>query len=102
LLLPPGSEVVYRVDAPIRTWRVYAFVEGENADLTAAGSSDGEHFGPLEVERRSFSSGAGDYGYLAPVLFQGSCPGGPTRLKIESGDGAAPVQIARVEIEYGG
>ena len=106
LELGPGGAVVYRVDAPIRSWRVFAFTEKPDADLLVTASSDGTNFHPLEVKRRAFSSGQGDYGYLVPVLFEGTTPrGNPKYLRIESPAGAdekEPPQLSRVEIEISG
>ena len=74
IVLAPGAAIEYRVDAPISAWRVYAFAESPNPELSFAGSTDGNTFSPLSTDHRAFSSGQGDYGYLVPVLFQGRSP----------------------------
>jgi hypothetical protein len=85
---------------------VYAFAESPNTELNFAGSSDGGEFAPLAVEPKAFSSGKGDYGYLVPMLYQGTSPDEEsTRLRIElpaAAEGSEPLQISRVEIDYGG
>jgi hypothetical protein len=86
--------------------------------LKVTASGDGKEFQPVRAERKSFSSGHGDYGYLAPILFQGSSlPSGARYLRFSllSGDNSAyveaqkppagggesafPLQISRVEID---
>ena len=103
--LAPGAAIVYRVAGPIKAWRVYAFAESPNQELRFAGSADGSQFAPLAAEQKAYSSGRGDYGYLVPVLFHGREPAGePTRLRIalpDASDEGKPVQISRVEIDYG-
>jgi hypothetical protein len=105
IVLAPGAAVVYRVAEPITAWRAYAFAESPNAEIVVAGSADGSRFAPLAADRKAFSSGQGDYGYLVPLLFQGTSPGGDqTQLRIElpaTAESSEPVQISRVEIDYG-
>ena len=105
IVLAPGAAVEYRVDAPIAAWRVYAFAESPNTELRFAGSTDGSQFTPLSADHRAYSSGQGDYGYLVPVLYQGtSRDGDVTQLRIElptAAEGSEPLQISRVEIDYG-
>jgi hypothetical protein len=122
--LAGGASVTYQVDGPIRAWRVYAFAPKDEVELTAAVSTDGKDFQPVKAERTSYSSGRGDYGYLAPVMFQGTgAVGGATYLRLslpedaqqaatddkKSAEGSPaaltnesgfPLQISRVEIDY--
>ncbi len=106
IVLAPGAAIVYRVDAPIAAWRVYAFAESPNTELSVAGSTEGGKFAPLKSDHKAYSSGQGDYGYLVPVLFQGTSPAGDqVQLRIElpaTAEGSEPLQISRVEIDYGG
>ena len=104
--LAPGASVTYKADAPIRAWRVYVFAETPHAELNVATSNDGQNFEPLKAKREAFSSGQGDYGYLVPIRFTGtnSAGGTVTHLRIElpaSVENSEPVQISRVEIDYG-
>jgi hypothetical protein len=104
IVLAPGAAVEYRVEGQIKGWRVYAFAESPNTELLFSGSADGRAFASLAADHRAFSSGRGDYGYLVPVLYQGSSPeGDATKLRIElpaTAEGAEPLQISRVEIDY--
>ncbi len=106
IVLAPGATIDYRVDGPIKGWRVYAFAESPNVDLKFAGSADGGALETLAADRQAFSSGRGDYGYLVPVLYQGASPDrNATQLHIElpaTAEGPEPLQISRVEIDYGG
>jgi hypothetical protein len=102
----PGGSVTYRVDLPISSWEVFAFYEEPAAELQISTSVDGENFVPSKVEREAFGSGQGDYGYFVPVLFRGEISRGATHLRISRpGDehvrDALPLEISRVEIEYG-
>ena len=104
----PGAAIVYRVDAPIRAWRVYAFAEVARYGSSASPArADGSNVRAARASTgKAFSSGQGDYGYLVPVLFQGTSPSGDqTHLRIElpaTAEGSEPLQISRVEIDYGG
>jgi hypothetical protein len=116
LALAPGAEIVYHTPGPIRGWHVYTFSPADDAKLAFAASADGNEFTPLDANRKSFASGRGEYGYFAPLLFEG----GPTDdvkswLKISMPAGgnksatAAPnaggkntpgIEISRVEIDF--
>jgi hypothetical protein len=122
--LPAGAAVGYRFDSPAHAWRVYAFAPKDDVELTVAASADGKDYQPLKAERTSYSAGHGDYGYLAPVLFEGVCPAGTAkylRFSLSGGEepgsgggpkstssapsptaseSAFPLQISRVEIDF--
>jgi mannan endo-1,4-beta-mannosidase len=116
--LPAGGAITYRLDGPVRAWRVFAFAP-KDVELIAAASSDGKEFQLIQAQGKSYSAGRGDYGYLAPILFQGSGIPGEARylrFSLPSGSGSAPsegqkpradsesafpLQISRVEIEVG-
>ena len=51
---------------------VDAFAQSPIRTLSFAGSADGRKFAPLASDHKAFSAGQGDYGYLVPVLFQGT------------------------------
>jgi len=100
LELAPGASITYRVDGPIQAWRVLAFAESAEAALEAAISVDGVVFSPVAVERRTFGSGPGDYGYLVPTRFEGqTVEGHQLRITLPA-DSEAPLQISRVEIDW--
>ncbi len=105
IVLAPGAGINYRVDAPIIAWRVYAFATSPETKLAVQGAADGGAFEPLPIDQQAFSSGEGDYGYLVPILYQGRITGGDCnqlRIALPVGaDGKEPVQISRVEIDYG-
>ena len=65
-----------------------------------------QEFSSLKIDGQAFSSGKGDYGYLVPIRFHGKPEAdGANVLRIAlpaTAEGAEPVQIARVEIDYGG
>ena len=84
-------------------------------------STDGQSFQPIVAERESYSAGRGDYGYLAPVLYKGkgsiakaeylriTVPASASRPAQDGqksaapapGEAAFPLQISRVEIDFG-
>lgn len=100
--LAPGASIDIRVEGPIKAWRVFAFAESQEVELTAAASADGQKFSPLGVDRRVYSSGKGDYGYLAAIRFSGSPENSvATTLRLTlPADAPSPVQVARVEVDY--
>jgi hypothetical protein len=91
-----GSAVVYRVSDPILSCRLYAFFPQAVSDFRCSTSRDGETYTPVPAQRRAVASGADDYGYWKPVLYEcRSLRGGARFLKIEfTGD----AQIGRLEI----
>ena len=94
-----GSAIVYRVQDPIQSCRLYAFFPKSVADFRFSTSRDGELYTRIPSESRPVVSGAGDYGYWAPVLFQCAPPTDDARfLKIEF---TGEAQIGRVEIRCG-
>ncbi len=105
LALARGSSITYRVGGLIRGYRIYTFAERPEAELTIAASGDGKEFTPLTASREAFASGQGDYGYLVPVLFQeGNLTGDQSYMQITapaSTSTAEPLQISRVEIDFG-
>ncbi len=94
-----GSAIVYRLPGPIRSCRLFAFFPKGVADFQFSTSADGETYTRAPSESHPVPSGAGDYGYWAPVMFQSRAFSGDARfLKIEF---AGEAQIGRVEIRYG-
>ena len=94
-----GSAIVYRVPGPIQSCRLFAFFPKSVADFRFSSSRDGETYTPIPSESKPVLSGAGDYGYWAPVLIRCKPPIAAARcLKIEF---PAEAQIGRIEIRYG-
>jgi mannan endo-1,4-beta-mannosidase len=109
-----GSSIIYKVEPPIVSWKVYSFFPVNIADFNFYVSADGQNFkpakgrgldvgsadgGPVKFSRRDYFTGKGDYNYCLPVLYTGTGIGDDTRyLKIEYN---AEAQISRVEIKYG-
>lgn len=94
-----GSCIVYKVDRPIHSWRVYSFFENEIADFEFSVSPDGRQFKKVASRRKTYYKGSGDYDYNKPVLYKGTYLGNEVRyLKITW---KSQAQIGRVEIGYG-
>ena len=103
LALHANSAVIYRVKEPISRWCVYSFANAD-ANLEFSVSNDGKSFRPAVVSRASYPSSKTVYGYLTPILFQGELKtGDATYLRIATANQTtkAPIELSRVEIEYG-
>ncbi len=95
-----GSWVVYRLPETIRRARWFAFFPKAIDGFTASVSADGQAYETVDVRPRAITSGAGDYGYWNPALFEcRALPAGSRFLKIEF---RGTAQIGRVEIACGG
>jgi len=93
------SSVIYRVEPPIVSWKIYSFFPQTVSDFNFSVSVDGREFKPLRFSRRDYFAGKGDYNYCLPVLYTGTEIGDDTQyLKIEY---TGEAQISRVEIKYG-
>jgi mannan endo-1,4-beta-mannosidase len=93
-----GSYLIYRLGGLLQSYRVYVFSPGKSGGLRFSLSEDGIHFNPAQANEQGFYSGAGDYGYWAPILFSSTLENRKDKfLKIEF---AAEAQIGRVEISY--
>jgi hypothetical protein len=94
-----GSSVIYKVEPPIVSWKVYSFFPANIADFDFYVSADGQKFTPVKFSRHDYFTGAGDYSYYSPVLYTGTGAGDDAQyLKIEYNTEA---QISCVEIKYG-
>ncbi len=94
-----GSSIIYKVEPPIVSWKVYSFFPSNIANFNFSVSNDGQNFKPVKFLRNDYFTGKGDYSYYPPVLYSGTGNGDNARyLKIEYADEA---QISRVEIKYG-
>jgi hypothetical protein len=94
-----GSSIIYKVEPPIVSWKVYSFFPVNIADFNFYVSADGQEFKPVKFSRRDYFTGKGNYNYCLPVLYTGIGIGDDTQyLKIEY---MGEAQISRVEIKYG-
>jgi len=93
------SSIIYKVEPPIVSWKVYSFFPQAVSDFSFSYSADGKNFKPVEFSRHDYFTGKGDYSYYSPVLYTGTVAGNDTQyLKIGYNTEA---QISRVEIKYG-
>jgi mannan endo-1,4-beta-mannosidase len=93
------SSVIYRVEPPIVSWKIYSFFPQTVSDFNFSVSADGREFKPVRFSRQDYFTGKGDYNYCLPVLYTGTEIGDDTQyLKIEY---TGEAQISRVEIKYG-
>jgi hypothetical protein len=102
--------IVYKVEQPINSWKVYSFFPEKISDFKFYASADppkgeaspkagGRHFKPVKFSRQDYFTGKGLYGYHIPVLYEGDgLEENAKFLKIEY---TAEAQISRVEIKYG-
>jgi hypothetical protein len=94
-----GSSVIYKIEAPVISWKVFAYFPGNISDFNFSVSADGQNFRPIKFSRHDYFTGKGDYNYYPPVLYTGAGTEVDTKfLKIEY---TAEAQISRVEIKYG-
>jgi len=94
-----GSSIIYKVEPPIVSWKVYSFFPANIADFDFYVSADGQKFAPVKFSRHDYFTGKGDYSYYSPVLYTSTAAGDDAQyLKIEYN---AESQISRVEIKYG-
>jgi mannan endo-1,4-beta-mannosidase len=95
-----GDYIIYKVEAPINSWKVYSFFPAEIVDFKFYVSSDDENFEQVEFEREDYFAGKGEYDYYKPVLYKGTGSGKDAKyLKIEY---TTEAQISAVEIKYSG
>jgi hypothetical protein len=91
-----GDALIYRLPTAIEGFRVFTFFTNEVADLKFSTSDDGQTYHDIPAGKDEYFSGAGDYGYWKPVLYQAGNIGGEAKfLKIEL---TGVTQIGRVEI----
>jgi len=94
-----GAALVYRLPTTIESFRVFTFFTNDVADPKFSISDDGQTYRDIPVAQTEYFSGAGDYGYWKPVLYQADNVGGKARfLKIEL---TGATQIGRIEITRG-
>ena len=94
-----GNYFVYKIEAPINSWKVYSFFPKDISDFTFYVSSNGKDFEQVKFERKDYFVGKGEYDYYKPVLYNGADSGEEAKyLKIEY---TSEAQISCVEIKYG-
>ena len=94
-----GDYLVYKVEPPINSWKVYSFFPENISDFKFSISANGRDFEPVKFDRQDYFVGKGEYDYYKPVLYNGAGSGDETKyLKIEY---TAEAQISCVEIKYG-
>jgi len=96
-----GSTVLYHVPGEIKQIKVFSFSPEQATDYSFAVSPNAQDFVPIDLKRTDYFSGAGNYGYWIPTLYQArqGIPAGTEYLKIQFQSAA---QISRVEIAYTG
>ncbi len=93
-----GDALVYKLPTAIESFRVFAFFPGQVADLKFSISDDGQTYHDVPAAKNEYFSGAGDYNYWEPVLYQAQNVTGVGKfLKIEM---TGETQIGRVEITH--
>ena len=91
--------IIYEVEAPINSWKVYSFFPKDISDFKFSISSDGKDFEQAKFERKDYFVGKGEYDYYKPVLYNSAGSGEKAKyLKIEY---TTEAQISCVEIKYG-
>ncbi|MFH1370432.1 MAG: cellulase family glycosylhydrolase [Planctomycetota bacterium] len=91
--------IIYQVDLPINSFKIYSFYPDKISDFKFYTSADGQNFKPAKFSRHDYFTGKGDYNYYPPVLYEGNIlEENAGYLKVEY---ATEAQIARVEIRYG-
>ncbi len=94
-----GSSIIYKVEPPIVSWKVYSFFPQAVLDFNFYVSADGQDFKPVKFSRHDYFTGKGDYSYYSPVLYTNTGISSDAQyFKIEYN---AEAQISRVEIKYG-
>ncbi|MGD0596499.1 MAG: hypothetical protein ABSA64_03125 [Sedimentisphaerales bacterium] len=97
-----GSSIIYKIESPIVSWKVYSFFPQAVSDFNFYESADGQEFEPVKFSRHDYFTGKGDYSYYSPVLYSGEFENTIINdfkfLKIEYNTEA---QVSRVEIKYG-
>jgi mannan endo-1,4-beta-mannosidase len=91
--------IIYKVEPPINSWKVYSFFPEDISDFKFSVSADGRNFERVKFDRQDYFVGKGEYDYYKPVLYNGAGSGEEAKyLKIEY---TAEAQISCVEIKCG-
>lgn len=100
--LQEKESIVYRVDEPIQGFRIVLYHDGVTSSPTVSSSIDGEEFVNCTYDRESMAIGSGDYGYLRPLVINGSPADAQAQyLKIEAPSTENETQLSRIEIQHG-
>ncbi|MGA2914690.1 MAG: hypothetical protein ABSE89_01540 [Sedimentisphaerales bacterium] len=94
-----GASIVYCVNEPVFSWKLYAFFPDSIHHFKFSASEDGKKFKAIKYEYKDYYAGKENYEYYRPVLYSGVVsPENYKYLKIEY---TSKAQISRVEIKYG-
>jgi mannan endo-1,4-beta-mannosidase len=95
-----GDWIVYKVEEPINSWKVYSFFPDKVTDFKFYVSADDQNFEQTNFAREDYFAGKGEYDYHKPVLYKAVGSEKDAKyLKIEY---AGEAQISCIEIKYGG
>ncbi len=94
-----GDGVVYRCPGNILAFKIYAFFPADIQDLKFSVSADGENFSPIAAQSTNYYSGQGEYNYYKPVEFSSATM--PKNIKFLNIEFPCPVELSRVEVNYG-
>jgi hypothetical protein len=94
-----GSTIVYCVNEPISSFKVFSFFPGSVQDFKFSVSEDGKKYKSIKSEHKSFSMGKSDYNYEMPAEFYSALP--PCNFKYLKIEFTGKAQISRFGIKYG-
>ncbi len=94
-----GSEIIYRLSAPIRAVYLQDFILQEKDDVNIFVSADGVNYTPIKTSQIDYRIENNDYKYWRPILVCATeIPGKPGYLKLKY---VQKTQIGKIEIYYG-
>jgi hypothetical protein len=94
-----GNYIIYKVEPPIDSWKVYSFFPEDITDFKFSVSADGRDFEQVKFNRKDYFVGKGEYNYYKPILYTSTGSSQESKcLKIEY---TSEAQISCVEIKYG-
>jgi mannan endo-1,4-beta-mannosidase len=94
-----GDYIIYEVEPPINSWKVYSFFQKDISDFKFSISANGRDFKQVRFNRKDYFTGKGEYDYYKPVLYTGAGSGKESKyMKIEY---TTEAQISCVEIKSG-
>ena len=92
------DKIVYRVNGKIKDFNIYIFSKDKKQNFNVYTSSKGEDYKKLEIHKKDFSMGKGEYNYWRPILSKPKNKIDKANyLKLVSRDN---FQISRIEIYY--
>lgn len=94
-----GSEIIYYVQEPIISFKVFSFFEGKAGTFKFWVSEDGKKYTSIKYDSQSYPAGKGLYDYQLPVMFTSAF--GNSKYKYLKIEFTGKAQISRVGIKYG-